>query len=82
MLWVVATPTGLEPVASSVTGWRDTLLHQGAIFCSYWSLIRVHLGFEPARRVALVPKTSVSAIPPHRHMVRKAGLEPARARTH
>ena len=26
----MATPTGLEPVASTVTGWRDTLLHQGA----------------------------------------------------
>ena len=27
----LATPTGLEPVASTVTGWRDTLLHQGAV---------------------------------------------------
>ena len=26
----LATPTGLEPVASTVTGWRDTRLHQGA----------------------------------------------------
>ena len=25
-------------------------------------------GLEPARRVALDPKSSVSAIPPHRHM--------------
>ncbi len=28
----MATLTGLEPVASSVTGWRDTLLHHRAVF--------------------------------------------------
>ena len=39
-------------------------------------------GLEPARRVALDPKSSVSAVPPHRHMVQSAGLEPARAITH
>ena len=27
---LMATPTGLEPVASTVTGWRDTRHHQGA----------------------------------------------------
>ena len=32
---LMATRTGLEPVASTVTGWRDTLLHQRAI-CNYW----------------------------------------------
>ena len=34
-------------------------------------------GLEPARLVALVPKTSVSTIPPHRHMAAREGLEPS-----
>ena len=51
---IMATPTGLEPVASTVTGWRDNQLHQGAIFCSYWSLICVHLGFERLRVYSLI----------------------------
>lgn len=50
----MATRTGLEPVASSVTGLRDNQLHQRAIFCSYRSLIRVHLGFERLRVYSLI----------------------------
>lgn len=30
----MATPTGLEPVTSSVTGWRSALLNYGAKWCS------------------------------------------------
>ena len=42
---LMATPTGLEPVASSVTGWRDTLLHQGAKFVPHTRLKKcVNLG--------------------------------------
>lgn len=35
-------------------------------------------GLEPARQKALDPKSSVSAIPPHGHMVPEEGLEPSR----
>ena len=50
----MATRTGLEPVFSGVTGRRDNRLHQRAIFRSYWSLIRVHLGFERLRVYSLI----------------------------
>ena len=33
--YTLAIRTGLEPVASTVTGWRDTLLHQRTIDATY-----------------------------------------------
>ena len=52
---IMATPTGLEPVASTVTGWRDNQLHQGAKFVPHTRLKKcVHLGFERLRVYSLI----------------------------
>ena len=50
----MAVTTGLEPATSSVTDWRALQLLHATIFCSDWSLICVHLGFERLRVYSLI----------------------------
>src|SRR3954453_20689528 len=67
--WVVATPTGLEPAASAVTGRRANQLRYGAsmvLFRSCWSALKRSHGMltHAGGRFRIEPSSPAPGAPP------------------